>query len=223
MRMIAVFEKSERLRYVGHLDLMRTMQRALRRSGLPISYSKGFNPHIQVAFASALSVGAVGRRELMDVEMEAETDSGTFLAAMNRALPPEMQLSEARAVDDRHPALMASMQAAGYRLELEDPEAAAALAGSLEAFLAQESIPAQRKTKSGMKDCDIRPLIHALTMEDQALHAVLIQTERESCKPDMLMKALFAFAGTGESPYRVIRLQLYGRDGSGELQPLECL
>ena len=46
--------------------------------------------YILLAFASALSVGAVGRRELMDVEMDAETDSGTFLAAMNRALPPEM-------------------------------------------------------------------------------------------------------------------------------------
>ena len=119
MRMIAVFEKGQRLRFVGHLDLMRTMQRALRRSGLPIGYSKGFNPHVLVTFASALSVGAVGKRELMDVTLDEDVSGEEFLLAMNKALPPEMQLQEARPVDDRHPALMASMQAAAYRLELD--------------------------------------------------------------------------------------------------------
>lgn len=44
--MMVVFEKGETLRYIGHLDLMRAMQRALRRSGLPIRYSNGFNPQI---------------------------------------------------------------------------------------------------------------------------------------------------------------------------------
>ena len=53
--MIAVFEKSERLRHIGHLDIQRAVMRALRRSGLPVSYSKGFNPHILLTFASALS------------------------------------------------------------------------------------------------------------------------------------------------------------------------
>ncbi len=51
MRAIAVFEKGERLRHIGHLDLMRAMQRALRRSGLPVAYSKGFSPHVIVSFA----------------------------------------------------------------------------------------------------------------------------------------------------------------------------
>ena len=50
--MMAVFEKGETLRYIGHLDLMRTVQRALRRSNLPIKYSNGFNPHIRLSFSS---------------------------------------------------------------------------------------------------------------------------------------------------------------------------
>ena len=62
--MLAVFCKGERLRHIGHLDLMRAMQRALRRSELPVSYSKGFNPHILLTFASALSTGAWGKREI---------------------------------------------------------------------------------------------------------------------------------------------------------------
>ena len=58
--MMAVFEKSPRLRHIGHLDIQRAVQRALRRSGLPVSYSKGFNPHILLTFASALSTGYSG-------------------------------------------------------------------------------------------------------------------------------------------------------------------
>ena len=50
--MMAAFEKGEKLRFIGHLDLMRTMQRALRRSHLPIKYSNGFNPHIRLSFAA---------------------------------------------------------------------------------------------------------------------------------------------------------------------------
>ena len=67
MRMMVVFEKGEALRYIGHLDLMRTVQRALRRSELPVKYSNGFNPHIRLSFAAPLSVGVIGLRELMEV------------------------------------------------------------------------------------------------------------------------------------------------------------
>ncbi|MBR6754287.1 MAG: TIGR03936 family radical SAM-associated protein, partial [Clostridia bacterium] len=62
MKMLVIFEKSERLRHIGHLDLMRAMQRALRRSGLPIAFSQGFNPHVLLNFAAPLSVGMPGKR-----------------------------------------------------------------------------------------------------------------------------------------------------------------
>ena len=67
--MMVVFEEGEALRHIGHLDLMRTMQRALRRSNLPIKYSNGFNPHIRLSFAAPLSVGVIGLRELMEVPL----------------------------------------------------------------------------------------------------------------------------------------------------------
>ena len=67
MRMLAVFEKGERIRHIGHLDIQRSVQRGLRRSGLPVAYSNGFNPHILITFASALSTGACGKREIMNV------------------------------------------------------------------------------------------------------------------------------------------------------------
>ena len=223
MRMMAVFEKSERLRHIGHLDIMRSTQRALRRSGLPVSYSKGFNPHILITFASALSTGALGRNEIMDVTLDSEVSPETFLAEMNAAMPPDMQLKSAKALDDKHPALMAMVQAAEYDLKLLDDETAAKCVAAIPAFLDQESIMAMRKTKSGVKECDIRPLLYDLSGEGQHIHATMTLTEHMSCKPDMLIKALCDFTGCQVPRVLVTRHRLLGRDEAGELAPLELL
>jgi len=222
--MMAVFEKSPRLRHIGHLDIQRAVQRALRRSGLPVSYSKGFNPHILLTFASALSTGYAGTHEIMEVQLEREVAPEAFLKAMNGAMPPDMQLSEAKVLPDQHVALMAAVAAADYTLTLEDAEAAAQIAAKLDAFLAQESIMAVRKTKSGMKETDIRPLIHSLTVEGRAIHAVMTLTERLACKPGMLMDALTAFCGFEAAPrVMVVRNRLLGLTEEGALVPLETL
>ena len=190
MRILAVFEKGERIRHIGHLDIQRSMQRGLRRSGLPVAYSNGFNPHILITFASALSTGACGLREIMDVTMAEPTDAQVFLEKMNRAMPPELCLKESRAVDDRHPALMGSLRAAAYDLMVYDPREADLLTGAIPRMMERSEIPAMRKTKTALKECDIKPLIYSLHGEGQHILAVLALTEKEACKPGMLMEAL---------------------------------
>ena len=217
--MMAGFEKGERLRHIGHLDIQRAMQRALRRSGVPVSYSQGFNPHILVTFASALSTGAAGRRELMDVTLDREVEPEEFMAAMNAALPPDMQLMAARAMEDKHPALMAMLRAADYTIRLLDEDAAAKCLAAIPAFLEQETILAMRKTKRGLNECDIRPLIHELREEGGAIRAVLTLTEASACKPDMLVTALCGFTGCEVPRALVIRNGLLGES----LRPLETL
>ena len=220
--MMAVFEKGARLRHIGHLDIQRSMQRALRRSGLPVSYSKGFNPHILLTFASALATGAMGEKEILDVSLDAPVEADAFMTAMNAALPPDMQLSFAKPLEDKHPALMAMVRAADYELTIQDGEAAGLLARAIPSFLAQESITALRKSKSGMKECDIRPLIHELRMEGHILIARLTLTEASTCKPDMLLTALSAFAGIDAPRMLVNRKGLLG-ESDGRLAPLETL
>ena len=222
--MMAVFEKSERLRHIGHLDIMRAMQRALRRSGLPVNYSNGFNPHILLTFASALSVGVIGENELMDVILSQDYTPEQFLETMNRALPPDMQLKSAKVLDERAPALMASVQAASYRICIPDnAETAAKCIAAMEAFLGQETIEAERKTKSGVKTVNIRPMIYALSGEDNTVYATLALTETETCKVDMLMGALCAACGCEMPRLLVTRTHLLGRNEAGELVNLESL
>lgn len=224
MRMLAVFEKSERIRHIGHLDIQRSMQRGLRRSGLPVAYSNGFSPHILITFASALSTGACGKREIMDVTMAEPVSETEFLDRMNRAMPPELTLKEARAVDDRHPALMGSLRAAGYDLMFRDSFQAGPLINAIGKMMERDTIPAMRKTKTTLKECDIKPLIYDIRGEGLHIFAILALTEREACKPGMLMEALQREAGTDEAVRILItRTGLFGENEEGKLTPLEQL
>lgn len=220
MKMIVVFEKAPRLRHIGHLDLMRAMQRALRRSGLPLRYSQGFNPHILLTFAAPLSVCMPGRREVMEVPLAGDMTGEQFLARLSPALPPDLPCISARPVDDRHPAPMALLSAARYKAQLDD--APNNLGETIRAFLAQKEIPAIRKTKTGDKPCDIRPMIYDLSLNGNALYMTLALCEKSTCKPDLLMDSLFAFAGAKRPRALITRLGLFG-EKDNTLIPLEDL
>ena len=220
MKMIVVFEKAPRLRHIGHLDLMRAMQRALRRSGLPLRYSQGFNPHILLTFAAPLSVGMPGRREIMEVPLAEDMTGEAFLSRLSPALPPDLPCLSARPVDDRHAAPMALLTAAVYEAQME--RVPQGLNEALQRFLRQREIPAIRKTKTGNKPCDIRPMIYALSLEGDKLRMVLALCEKATCKPDLLLSSLFEFAGVERPRMLITRMGLLGGE-DGVFQPLESL
>ena len=216
MRMIASFEKTERVRHIGHLDLLRFMQRALRRSGLPVRYSQGFNPHIILSFASPLPVGVSGRMELMDIGLAEDIDEAAFMEALRPALPESLPLSGVRAVDDKHPALMAQLTSAAYTIEVRDVDAGSAMVNAIPQLLARDEIIALRKTKSGEKPCDIRPMIHALSMAEPSDGAVNLVCrtslmERATLKPGLLIETLATEAKLDGPPdIRLCRTMLFG-------------
>jgi radical SAM-linked protein len=87
MRLFVRYAREERVKYISHLDLMRTFQRALRRAHIPVAYSTGFNPHPRLAFASALAVGVTSSDEYMDTILEEPMVPGEFVARMNSVMP----------------------------------------------------------------------------------------------------------------------------------------
>ena len=217
--MLLQFRKGDIVRHLGLLDLQRTMQRALRRSGLPIAYSKGFSPHIVMSFASALSSGIPGDAELLDVGLTDETTEEACLTAMNRVLPPSLAVSRVRLVDDRYPKLGAALQQAQYRITRRGG-GTKAVAGAIDGFLAQEEIMALRKTKKSETMVNIRPMIHELTVlpdareGETALRARVSFVEQATLKPDLLLETLALHAGAALPPHEIRRTQLLGeRDG----------
>ena len=222
--MLLQFQKGDVVRHLGLLDLQRTMQRALRRSGLPVAYSRGFNPHMLMSFASALSSGVPGDAELLDVSLCGEATEEACLRAMNRVLPPALQASRVRLVDDRFPKVSASLRTARYRITLRG-ENARRIAQDVPAFLGEEDIPALRKTKRSEVMVNIRPMIHELTVccgeagDTAILDARVSFTEQATLKPELMLSALCAHAGEEPPRCAIRRTQLLGEE-DGRLTPL---
>ena len=219
MRMLFEFGKGGRLRYISHLDLQRFMQRALRRTDLPVSYSQGFSPHPQMAFASALAMGWSSDVEILDVKLTEEVDEEHARQQLDRALPPEMPVHRARMVDDRFPAMMAKLVWADYRIELTG-ETASAVIGAIDGYMAEESVIALRKTKSGEKPADIRKMTASLSADGNVISARLMLTEQATVKPDLLLNTLAERAGVEPADARIHRTALLAVEKNGDVVPL---
>lgn len=219
MRAMIRFGKQPRLRFISHLDLQRFFQRALNRTGLPIAWTQGFNPHPILSFGSALALGWTSEYEILDVKLSAPMGRRRTEDAMRAALPVDLPVLEVRMVDDRHPAPMAMVRASDYEITLSGETAAATL-DAAEEFLRRESVMAVRKTKSGERKVDIRPMALLLEREGDVLSARLMLTEKDTLKPDLLVRALAEIAGAEVPEMRIHRRCLLGEDESGALKPL---
>lgn len=219
MRAMIRFGKQPRLRFISHLDLQRFFQRALNRTGLPIAWTQGFNPHPILSFGSALALGWTSEYEILDVKLSAPMGRKRTEEAMRAALPVDLPVLEVRMVDDRHPAPMAMVRASDYEITLSGETAAATL-DAAEEFLRRESVMAMRKTKSGEREVDIRPMALSLKHEGDVLSARLMLTEKDTLKPDLLVRALAEIAGAEVPEMRIHRRCLLGEDESGALKPL---
>ena len=219
MRAMIRFGKQPRLRFISHLDLQRFFQRALNRTGLPVAYTQGFNPHAVMSFGSALALGWTSEYEILDVKLSVPMGRKRTEEAMRQALPEDLPVMEVRMVDDRHPAPMAMVRASDYEIALSGENAGAVL-DAVDAFLASEQVMAVRKTKSGEKEIDIRPLAISLERAGDVLLARLKLTETDTLKPDLLVNSLAKLAGVEPPEARIHRKCLLGEDESGALRPL---
>ena len=222
MRALFLFGKDERVRFVSHLDLQRFMQRAFNRTNLPIAFSNGFNPHPVMSFASALAMGWTSEYEIFDIKLTRDIDREFALAEMRRALPPGLPVIDVALVDDKHPKMMASLTLADYRVTL--PEASVeAIAAQVPGFMAEESVMAVRKTKSGEKLTDIRPMAISIKRDGDALLMRLSANETSTLKPDLVISVLAERAGIDAPEARIHRTALLGNDSNGEIVPLLAL
>jgi radical SAM-linked protein len=156
------FQKGEPVRFISHLDLLRTLSRALRRSGLPVSYSQGFNPHILSSFAMPLSVGSTSESEYADVEFDAAIDFRVIKKKLNAVLPEGLKIlsvSEPKAA-------FKNITKAAYVATFEiDGMDAAVFSEKVRELLAGESVMAIKKSKKGDREFNIIPLIFDYNIE----------------------------------------------------------
>ncbi|MCE5287374.1 MAG: TIGR03936 family radical SAM-associated protein, partial [Pelosinus sp.] len=148
--------KEAEIRFISHLDYASAIERAIRRAKLPAAYSEGFNPHMKIAFASALAVGVTSSFEYMDLELKEEIAAQTVISELSRQLPPGIKVHQGKYMPDRSAALMSIVRLASYTIHISLPAEAAIIENSLQDFNAKKSIPYTRRSHKGVKEIDLK-------------------------------------------------------------------
>lgn len=206
------FRKLGRARYISHLDLNRTMTRAVRRAGLPIWYTEGFNRHPYLTFASPLSLGFEGERETMDIRLEQEMDLAELSTRLNAVMPEGLEvIGAAWAVKKA-----GEVDRATYRVEVACP------ADTVRALFQKDEILVQKRTKKkDYKTIDLKPAltVSELTITEMnegcAIELTLPCNSADTVNPSLVMSALETFSGITPLAYTVRRLAVL--DKSGEI------
>ena len=198
------FAKEEPVRFIGHLDLMRAMERAMRRAGLPLAHSRGHNPRPRMTFASALPVGATGAAELMAVDLTERLTPLDVARGLNQALPVGLRVVSAQVHPREKTSPFARLREAAYVADVITDADEGMLSSAIEALLAQATVEAERKTKRDVYQIDLRPGIFFLGLRDPwrpaearwGLEMLLGVEEKKLVKPDEAVAALAAEAGS---------------------------
>ncbi|MBR4965176.1 MAG: TIGR03936 family radical SAM-associated protein, partial [Lachnospiraceae bacterium] len=120
MKLRVKFSKKGPLKFIGHLDIMRYFQKAIRRSGIAICYTTGFSPHQIMSFAAPLGVGLESEGEYFDIEVESVTSSEEMITALNEQMAEGIVIEGIRMLPDSVKNAMASIQAASYLVSFEE-------------------------------------------------------------------------------------------------------
>jgi radical SAM-linked protein len=218
MRIIARFEKNDSVRFVSHLDVQRLFHRAMRRAGLPIAYSNGFNPHPLMSFATALSVGVTSEAEWFDIKLTEHVDPSAFLERLNDMLPNGFAIKEACMDSAALPSLSVLMAAAMYKVKAvaNDKGDYSLLQNSIENMMSG-SIMVKKRGKGGEREVNLRPLIKKIEFIDATdSYAELMVLGRlsasESLNMDLLLNRLKEH-WTGNAHFSVHRQCIYSQDG----------
>jgi radical SAM-linked protein len=195
LRYRITFATRRTLAYVSVLELGKIWERSLRRAGMPLKYSQGYNPRPRLHFAAPLPVGCGCEADLMDVWLETPVDPEAMLTALTDSVSPDLSVIDVRAVPENDAALSEQLTAAEYRVWLRDvPEEVAQSAVTDFLDSPSFSLP-KRGHKYRGKTYDLRPLVEELRLEDtptpwiglwMRLHARPGATGR----PDEVLKAL---------------------------------
>lgn len=161
------FSKGEEVKYISHLDMVRVFIRAMRRARIPVAFSEGFVAREKISFSHSLPLGLTSKSEYADIEFSNFINPGELKEILNKELPPGLRVEEAEIVSLKSKSLMATFDCAEYEVKLSDLRCQIAdVRERISKFLKQKEIIIKRKTKKGIREIDIRPLILKLELRD---------------------------------------------------------
>lgn len=227
MKIRIKFRKTGIMKFIGHLDVMRYFQKAIRRADVEICYSGGFSPHQIMSFAAPLGVGITSNGEYVDIEVHSTGTTAEMLERLNAVMAEGFEIAEYKLLPDTATNAMSSVAAADYTLTFRpgyepEEESAEEWFKKLTAFFDQPQVMVLKKTKKGEKEMDLKPLIYDLGViagNDAAQSQLFMKISTGSAsniKPELLLDAYYKALGKERSPFAfmVQREEVYADQAS---------
>ena len=186
---ILKYGRDDRVKFISHLDFVRCFHRAVRRSKLNFEFSQGFNPHPVMTIAQPLPVAVTSECEYMKVGLVTELSEKEIAAELDKSMPPGFYVYNVRQVEGKEIDLT-KIDMAEYITEIE-----CEIPGDIDFVLNQKELIVPKKTKSGIKNSDIRP--HIFEIENigfkdgiQTLRMVISCGSQYNLKPETVVSAM---------------------------------
>lgn len=205
------YAKRGRARFTSHRDFGRAFERALRRAGVPMAYSSGFNPHPRVSFANASPTGAATEAEYLEIGLAERCDPARVRDALDAALPPGLDVLDV--VEAAGGALADRLTASVWQVDFTVADRPL-LDRAVQAFLAEEHVEVERMTKNGMRAFDARTAVIELTPTDQGI-SLVARHQTPLVRPDDVLQALVKVTPELRLPADVLLTRL----AQGEMTP----
>ena len=213
------FIKGQEAKYISHLDLMRTFQRAMRRAKIPMVYSAGFNPHPEMSFAQALGVGIWSIGEYLDIKIREPIDLNELKKRLNDTLPIGLKVTDVLVLADKAKSAMALVTHGEYIINIcFDYKELSDIKYIISNFLSQTNIYAmkeQPKKNFELIKTDIKPMIRDIEVLKQEkpgeldLKCVLACGSKANVKPELLIQSLEEYLGLNILSKNIKRVELY--------------
>ena len=187
-KVLFTFRKTEDARWLGHLDILRVFERAIRMSGIHVLYSQGFNPRAKMSIASALPLGATADNELVLIQIAAPVDVKDVVSRLTRSLPEGLPIVRAEALPRAAKGIIVT--GSEFVAEVAVPEGAPEIEQLIEQLMARDQIVVQRESGGKRKTLDLRPGIESVTLGPTALISMVLPHREFTVKPAEIVEAL---------------------------------
>lgn len=209
---ILKYSRDDRVKYISHLDFVRLFHRTIRRTGMNFMFSQGFNPHPIMTVAQPLSVGVTSDCEYMKVGFNGEYDEKEIVKTINGAFPPGYKILAAKRVEGKEIDIT-RINRAIYTVEVEYEGAA-----EVEKLLLNNELKVMKKSKSGVKESDIRPYIYSLEKVSDENNIAVIRMciaigNVYNLKPQSVIDAMEKYLDDFKAVFMIVHRNLMTIDG----------
>lgn len=223
MKVRIKFSKKGVMKYIGHLDLQRYFQKAIRRAGIDIAYSSGYSPHQIMSFASPLGVGLESEGEYFDIELLSATSMEVIVSRLDATMAEGMKVINAVVLPDNVKNAMASIEAANYFVTTSNKELSSLFTkDKIDEFLSQDEIIVSKESKKSTRELDIKPLIYSITAVEGGVNMLVCASSAGNIKPQLVVDAIASKNDmlVGEFDLGITRIDLYSMTETGQLRSL---